>query len=431
MKAIDSLADLLRGPTTLKCPTMRLLARDPESVLAEGSGEIEVLADSGFRYHMVGKPPDLGHSLRALHRLRANDYEVRNHFRLEVTDDAGLEWQGGWTVPTIREDGGSWLLSGSIDLLSRDTFGPQTEQPATEVRFLIPQEHPAREYLPMIFAETPTYPSAAPTFVLEVLGTPVAFSFDEEELVLSVSAPTSPSLSPPFAENWLGEPLRILFGQPVYPRLLERQLPGGRSALSVRRVVRWRRHSSWTGLWMENGQLVSASRFKELYCRLLSFVAKAGSFESSTLTEFYEHVSDAADSSKWVLALTLASSIEGLGRMLVPRNSIRPDADPSAIESLVEHISRWRGLDRLKGTAINAVRRADVSSMRAGLLRLAGEGVGTRKQVASWENVRNRVMHGELVSPYSSKRDDRVLSDLAGLLHALTTAVVFDPGTTS
>jgi hypothetical protein len=34
--------------------------------------------------------------------------------------------------------------------------------------------------------------------------------------------------------------------------------------------------------------------------------------------------------------------------------------------------------------------------------------------------VRNRVMHGELVSPYSSEEDDQILVDLADLLRALT-----------
>ena len=66
------------------------------------------------------------------------------------------------------------------------------------------------------------------------------------------------------------------------------------------------------------------------------------------------------------------------------------------------------------------MRRLDFVSVDRALLDLAASGVGTRAQVGSWKKVRNRAMHGELVSRYSSKEDDQILADMADLLRALT-----------
>lgn len=38
----------------------------------------------------------------------------------------------------------------------------------------------------------------------------------------------------------------------------------------------------------------------------------------------------------------------------------------------------------------------------------------------SWIKTRNSVMHGKLVSPYSSLEDDQIILDLAELLRTLT-----------
>jgi hypothetical protein len=121
-----------------------------------------------------------------------------------------------------------------------------------------------------------------------------------------------------------------------------------------------------------------------------------------------------------VLALTLASSIEGITRFLVPSKTLRGDADPTALNSLAAHIAAWKGEARLKDAAIDLVRRLDFISPNRALLDLANAGVGTKGQIGSWHKVRNSVMHGELVSRYSNEEDDRVLEDLADLLRALT-----------
>jgi hypothetical protein len=227
-------------------------------------------------------------------------------------------------------------------------------------------------------------------------------------------------LRAPYAENWLGEPLRILFGQPAYPRLIERRSPDGRSMLSVRTSPRWTTSSDWTALWIGEDQFTGEEEFFDLYRGLLTLIARTGEWESHTVTSFYEEVIQAARGSRWVWALTLASSIEGLTRLLVPPDTLRSDADSAALGSLAEHIAAWDGAKRLKESVIGFLNRLDFVSANRALLDFATSGIGTRAQVESWKKIRNRVTHGELVSRYSSEEDDRILVDMADLLRALT-----------
>ncbi len=48
----------------------------------------------------------------------------------------------------------------------------------------------------------------------------------------------------------------------------------------------------------------------------------------------------------------------------------------------------------------------------------------TADNLKAWNTVRNDVMHGALVSPYSSAEDDALLLNLANLFHALTRRIL-------
>jgi len=57
-------------------------------------------------------------------------------------------------------------------------------------------------------------------------------------------------------------------------------------------------------------------------------------YERHKITVLYEEVIQASRGSRWLWALTFASSIEGLVRMLSPRGNLRPDIDAAAISGL-------------------------------------------------------------------------------------------------
>jgi len=273
-----------------------------------------------------------------------------------------------------------------------------------------------------------------PEHEIEVLGTPVRFCFDARRDLLTISAPANEALSLPCTENWLGEPLRILFGQLIFPRLVARRFPQGGAMISLRASPRWARDSDWVALWKGEEAIRDPDAFWTLYGDLLRFIATARNasghpnFEANTITHHYEEVIQACRGSRWVTALTLAGSIEGLIRLLTPRGTKRPDAHTPGITSIVEHIEKWPAETKedrhLIGVAISAVHRTAETTPKYVLDELVKARVATGSQVKAWSKIRNDVMHGKLVSPYSSEEDDRVLMQMADLLHALTIHLV-------
>jgi hypothetical protein len=167
-----------------------------------------------------------------------------------------------------------------------------------------------------------------------------------------------------------------------------------------------------------------------MYEALLSFVARARdkdgnpNFEPNKITELYEELIQASRGSRWVWALTFASTVEGLVRMIIPRGTKRPSADGNAIADLSKHIDQWKGDGHLRQVAKNAVARTAETTVVQALRDLRVAKVVTPDEVAAWEKIRNQVMHGSLVSRYSDKEEDQLLLRLAALTHALTKQVV-------
>jgi hypothetical protein len=141
------------------------------------------------------------------------------------------------------------------------------------------------------------------------------------------------------------------------------------------------------------------------YEQLLGLIARARgedghlNFESHKLTRLYEEIIQAALGSRWVWALTFASSIEALVKMLIPKDARPTQEEGDTIAALVKHINSWPGEDRLKKIASSAVHRTtEITPIRA-LRDLKAAGVITKAQLSAWEKIRHAVMHGSLVIP--------------------------------
>lgn len=199
----------------------------------------------------------------------------------------------------------------------------------------------------------------------------------------------------------------------------------------VRPSPPWSRHADACALWQGQGALVDRDGFWASYARLLAYIASAREFEANTITSLYVEVIQASGGSRWVWALTYASAAEGLVNLIFPRGSRRSDMDTAEVEKLkseVErfkaHIDLWTGDPRLKEPAKAASSRILETSAAIGLRQLRSAGWVTADQYEAWRTLRNNVMHGALVSPYSSAKDDKLLLDLSGLLHALTRRII-------
>lgn len=430
MFLLDRWRRLTEVGTVIPCAEMRLDARDREAPIVIGRGEIRVVSPATYRYTVRGIPDDVGHTLRCLNRQSENPYDGLMRFRLNAVDGEGKELNAGWTIPKVQpgDRSADWVFTGDVESLWIDDL-PAAEV-GTEVLYLLPQQHRARLLLRRFISSADGCGSPKLEHRMEVLSTQVTFRLDDEADTLSISAKASEALPQTHTENWLGEPLRIMFGQLVFPRMVARANPD-RTVISIRPTRAWHRESDWAALWDGPTAVFDKDGFWRTYAALLAFVSGArddeGSpnFEANKLTRLYEEVIQASRGSRWMWALTFASSVEGLVRMLVPRGTPRANANTAGIADISRHIDAWTGSDpQLKSAAKAAVARTAETSAIQALRDLRDNGVVSKDQVAAWNTIRNQVMHGSLISPYSSEEDDKLLLDLAGLLHALTRRLI-------
>jgi hypothetical protein len=175
--------------------------------------------------------------------------------------------------------------------------------------------------------------------------------------------------------------------------------------------------------------VVDRVEFWHLYSSILSFIANSRdkngktNFEANTITKLYEEIIQASHGTRWVLALTIASSIEALAKMLVPAGAKNPDYEPAAASALNDHIDAWTGPKGLKSIAVNAIKRSsDVTVIQT--LRNMQHGAISQKQFAAFKEIRNSVSHGNLMLPYSTEEEDGKVSAMIELMHILTCQII-------
>jgi hypothetical protein len=331
---------------TIVCPRMELLGRDAEPIVASGPGTLKAVSPSLYVYEFKALPEDIQFALHAFSRMRDNPYDGLSRFRLIIEDEKGVEFNAGWTNPEFKipnKTSDSWTFSGNCDsLVTQGTDGGDFPRGSTEARYIIPREHHAWLAL---------RDSVGNGRELEILGSALSVRFDPNADMLILSAPASDQLPLLYTENWLGEPLRILFGQLVFPRLVARAFgERGDAQIWVRPCPRWTNDSNWIAFWRELWPEVDGDQLWSTYAALLTFIASARdkdgrpNFEANKLTTLYQEIIQATRGSRWVSALTIASSIEGVLRMLVPYGTKREDADSAGNEDLIRHISEWAAI---------------------------------------------------------------------------------------
>jgi hypothetical protein len=432
MKTLDAWLHLLGAtPRILEFPHMELISgRDWEPPVLVGRGQVILHTPNRFEFSLVGHASD---SIDTFHRIRKahdNPYETFEQFRLIGTDKDGREWALGWTTPQVRDvTGRDWSLTGSVRALSTDVRNATVAAHSSAENVVeLPVHHPMIPVIGGFTARTDGMENSR-EHRITVLGSQIGFLYNPRDNQLAISCPTSDELPHPFAENWLAEPFRIIFGQSVYPRLVARNFGDGRAMVSLRPSPGLIRDASYAALWAHQTDRTKQA-FWTLYGRLLTFIARArdssGSqnFEENLLTQHYEEIAQASRGTRWVWALTLASTIEGQTKMLVRPGTRRPTFDVKEAEDLAEHIKTWSGPHDLKNQAIEAVKRTGFYTATRVLADLRDAGAITSQELNSWKSIRNEVSHGILMAPWSQKEEDEKLNDLASLFHKLTMQIV-------
>jgi hypothetical protein len=427
MATLDRWRNLLQTPRTLTFPRMSLIALDHGPPIIEGSGLVQMDSPNEFRFTLKGLPNDFAYASSELNRHRLDPYDTILRSRLIGTDDQGIEWNGGYTNPNVDARNHEWTLTGDLSALSTlDSSNSVSQSISTEVIYLLRVGDPMTvAFARYIRADAPSG-HVIREKQIELLGSKIKFLYESEDSIVSVVATNCEDFPSLFAENWLGEPLRILFGQLIYPRLAARNLGNGRAHIALRRSPGLFRESGGAALWPRFDESESNDSFWSCYARLLDLVAKernadgTPNFESNKLTRLYEEVIQASRGSRRVWALTFAVTIEALVKMLIPKYFEPTTEETAAIEAMTFHIAKWPGDVGLKKIATEAVRRTAQMTTARAMRELQKKAVITKEQVTTWNDIRNSVVHGSLLSPYSNRKEDEQLLKLAAMMHALT-----------
>ena len=92
----------------------------------------------------------------------------------------------------------------------------------------------------------------------------------------------------------------------------------------------------------------------------------------------------------------------------------------SDLESMKKAVSAWKGDEHLRSRVLSSIGLLSRRSMASFLRELANRGAIENRHAAAWNKMRNNVMHGNLVVPWSSQEEDETIIALAELVHTLT-----------
>jgi hypothetical protein len=433
----DWVARLSNDPFTIECPHMSLCGfPDHEPPIFEGSGHIEIKRRDliGFKMHAV--PRDGTDALRKLIASLSYPYDIEAQLRLFATDYGGIEWACGWTSPQIEtRSKDRWLLSGILNGLTTHLSGDRVSKISSAELVFCPSPYvPLGEPLiqtALVGSEEVSRKISGGRHKGTVLGAEIKIMKEAWTDNLWIISTTSPEFQHPYIENWLSEPLGVLCGEFVYPRLTARNFGDGSAFVQIRpSPVLPGRVPGYATQFLGQGN--PTERFWVFYTRYLLYVAKWKSpdgslgFESNKITRFYQEIMQAAQGSRWMLSLSLASAVEGIVRILADPKEMISDFPTQDVDSIGKHVEAWNGLPEIRQRVLSAVSDLYKRTISSYLDKLARQNVISGDHRQAWNHIRNQVMHGSLGEPWSSKSVDDKIEKLLELVHILTGKLVND-----
>jgi hypothetical protein len=397
-----------------------------------GPGQIEIRSSNAIDFKLFASLLPEANGLQRVWRAHSNPYDRLDQFRLFASDYEGTEWACGDTLPRAENlsDGGA-LLTGKVRSLYAGVRGEWVSaESGVELLFEPGFDPPMESSMLTVHSigdEEIQRSWQMAKHTLGLMGSEIEFFREPGKDALWVTANASNDMPHLCLENWLSEPFRILFGQLIYPRMVARNLGDGSAHVSLRPSPPiLTKVSTSIGSLLSSEGAVSAVRFWELYRALLTMIATTrneqgmADFESHRVTRFYEEIIQASQGSRWVWCLTLAGAAEGVAKLLMKPEDRASEFSDDKIESMKEAIRAWKGSKNLKQRVLNDVSRLKDKSVGKFLHDLVKRGVLEAEQETAWKAMRNKVMHGNLVLPWSTADEDAQVIALAELVHDLT-----------
>jgi len=409
---------------------MEILGYDHEPPVFTGPGQIVIGADTHMHFTMHGTPRDGSDAFRKIVDAQKNPYDGLRQFRMNAVGYDGTEWSGGWTkLRTSAEVKSVWRLSGSIYSLSTHATGcGVAEKRGVELVY----DKPLCLPIPMNMVKTVQrgdekvlWSRSAGTHTLDVLDATIEFFQSAEHEHIWAVAEATTDFPHPYLENWLSEPLNLLLGEIVSPRLKARNFGDGRAFIALRPTT-GHAAKSLAGSILREDPHVNADRFWELYRNILTIVATARdssdhrNFEAHPLTHYYWEIIQATQGSNWVLCMTLASTVEGIVKMMFSETERKADYEDAVVDSLKNAVNSWKGDNNLRSRVLDYIGGFKTKGINKMLKSLVGINGITSEQVNAWIKLRNSSMHGDMVMPWSDEEQDVRIENLIELTHRLS-----------
>jgi hypothetical protein len=90
------------------------------------------------------------------------------------------------------------------------------------------------------------------------------------------------------------------------------------------------------------------------------------------------------------------------------------------LKSIEKTVSAWKGDEQLRSRVLYSISLLSRKNVAAFLRDLVKRGAIERRHKDAWGKVRNNVMHGNLVMPWSNQEEDENIIALTELVHTLT-----------
>ena len=429
MATLDRWRRYLNLPLTITFPSMTLEGRDRQ--IGSGWGEVKLASSDDFTFVMDAHLlDDLETITDEITTLRKAPQDPSGHPRVRGLDEEGVLWSCHYVVPWCYTAHGNWLFGGEIvSLVTKDQSETVSHDASTELILSLG----GANWLAMGIANAVRTDQPGGEFrrdyELEILGSKIRFVLEPDTNTLSITATHSSALPSFYSEAWLVQPLRIMFGELIYPRLIARNVGDGTAFVFITRSFDFVHDAYWATLWdrdyVNQPNSTFWSRYSQLLCLIAGAKGKDGKPEvAPKITRLYEELIEAGRGTHWIWALSFARTIEAIATILAPQEIELTKAEREEMDALVKHINAWKGEARLKENAVRAVRRtAEMTTIKA-LRNLQSENVITKEQLDVWRTMRNSVMHGTLLSPYSTEKENERLDALAAMMHAMTREVI-------
>lgn len=424
-RTLQHLRRELRAPRTIECREVRLIGRDFEGAIIAGPGRIQLMEDREIQFSVYGEAEDGGRAFRKMIEAQNNPYDHLSQFRMQATDYRGQEWTGGYTLVEYFADANrGWPLTGELRGLSISPKEWWVSKESSVELLLVPTiDLPMGEW-----SETATklrdevirYSRQPGCHVVEALDTEILFEVDPDDGGLWITAKTSEKLRHPQAETWLAEPLRILLGNIIYPRMTARNFGDGRAYVTLLPAPALNKPTMFGLMPPFDLNRRDDGAFWNLYTAILTMIANSGGFESHPVTRLYEELAQAARGSRWVILLTLASSAESLAKAIMDDADRKSEFSDEALQSMEAHLASWKGDEDLRRRMKSNLAMVRKRSVQGFMKQLVDKGTIERDHFKTWCKLRNSVMHGELVEPWSTEEGDQHMREMVGLSHSLT-----------